>query len=895
MAVCGPEIPMPYQRILGSRREETFRKRHIILNASDTGRPKAENMIIARPISPLATLVLGPILGIFILLQPTPAWAQEVSTTSPTEALQEAQDTPAGDITSPNSALPPNITITTPDGKPLSPDLLAKVLEALKDDPAVLAALKSPIRDAVRTQIDDTEIVVVAKRPRGAVIGDVPPTRTFDPLDIRAYGARDIEDLIGSLDSEVVSLEGGQRRQPIVLLNGRRIAGFEEIANYPTEAIERLEVFPEDLALQYGFPANRKVVNVVTFDPFRSTNVNAFFAMPTEGGRSTKGGSVRFLKLSGGSRYNLNLGFEASGNLLESERRIAEPPDASGQSSFRTLLPSTRQLTVGGTFGDQVFGELPLTLAANAFSTRNEALLGRSEDKLIRQLFETHGAGASVSLSGSLTGWLWFAKISYDLGRTRVSTGPDIRDSAKSQTASSNFLTDASLTGTLFALPAGRVSTTVRTDYSRNFLNVRSSVPDGSDAELVRDRGSVFATLDVPLSSRYVATPTWLGTLSLNAQAGVEHLTYFDTLSTYGYGLYWSPVEELRLNGSISNQQSAPTIEQLGSPRITSPNFRTFDYVQGETVDVVRTFGGNALLQREDREIVSIGATLKPRRGNVAIIANFTRTTTQDPILSFPIVTQPIQAAFPERFVRNDAGRLTAIDSSPLNLAKNRQSQMRWGINFTRSLGRLPEGADLIVSPTTDGTIPAGTLPPNSRVIESPPGTPLPPEIENAISRLYFSLYHTWHFEDSVVIRAGDPKLSLLDGFALDGRFGRPRHEVELSGGAFKRGLGGRFRVAWKSDSTLRGLPLEASSKSKELRFSTKPSIDLSLFLNPEDRIVGAAPAWLRKVQLVLAVENLLNDRPLVADADGAIPLNYQGVYLDPIGRTLRLSMRRIF
>lgn len=831
-------------------------------------------------------------------LSPAALGAQEVQPPPAGEAA--ARGTPIGDETgpAPNLRLPPNVTITTPDGKPLPPERLQQVLKALRADPGLRTVLDTATIRTVRTNVSDTDIVVTAVRPRGAVLGNVPPTRTLNPLDIRAYGAQDIAGLISGLGGEVTSVEAAAPKQPIVLLNGRRIANFEQIANFPTEAIERLEVFPEELALQYGFAANRKVVNLVTFDPFTSRNVLVRFGVPMGSGRSNVGVNGRYLHLAGASRYSLILGFDKAERVLESERDLVQPAEALGQAQFRTLLPDSRQWTVNGSFSREIFTDTPLTLTGNATSARRDALLGLGVSGPLRQKLTNLATSVGSTLSGRLPGWFWFSQTNYSVAISDAFT--DIAaaggGTARTRSAASNLSTDISLTGNLFALPAGSVSATLRAEYARNAFNSRGYRDElDQDVDMVRNRGIVFATLDVPLAKRYDASPSWLGSLSANAHFGLEQVSSFQKLLTYGYGLYWSPVESLRFTAMRSVQQSAPSLEQLGSVTIVTPNVRTFDYVRGETVDIAQTFGGNSGLRPDDREVLNIGVVVKPPRANFNVIANFTRTTVDRPIAAFPIPTQPVQAAFPERLTRTESGRLLRIDSSPINLFRSARSDLRWGINMTRSLGKLADGTDLIVSPVTDGTIPPGTLPPNSRVIDNPPGTPLPPEIENAISRVYFSFYHSWHLSETVVLSDGGPALDLLGGFALDGLGGRPRHEIEFAGGLFRRGLGARMSISWQSPSVVSGLPNGTGPAGTRLRFSRDPSADLSLFLNPEDRIVGEVPEWIRNLQLALDVKNILNSRPVVRNEFGEVPLNYQKAYLDPVGRSITFSIRKAF
>jgi hypothetical protein len=46
-------------------------------------------------------------------------------------------------------------------------------------------------------------------------------------------------------------------------------------------------VFPEELALKYGYRADQKVVNIITFKRFSSRIGQLSYALPTDGGRDT--------------------------------------------------------------------------------------------------------------------------------------------------------------------------------------------------------------------------------------------------------------------------------------------------------------------------------------------------------------------------------------------------------------------------------------------------------------------------------------------------------------------------------------------------------------------------------------------------------------------------------
>jgi len=44
-----------------------------------------------------------------------------------------------------------------------------------------------------------------------------------------------------------------------------------------------------------------------------------------------------------------------------------------------------------------------------------------------------------------------------------------------------------------------------------------------------------------------------------------------------------------------------------------------------------------------------------------------------------------------------------------------------------------------------------------------------------------------------------------------------------------------------------------------------------------------------------LSMVNLFNQRMRVRDADGVTPVSYQPDYLDPLGRSIKISFRKLF
>ena len=61
---------------------------------------------------------------------------------------------------------------------------------------------------------EEEPIVVVGHRPRGSVIGDIPPENTLDARDVRATGATNINELLDALAPQIGSAQGRGGEQP---------------------------------------------------------------------------------------------------------------------------------------------------------------------------------------------------------------------------------------------------------------------------------------------------------------------------------------------------------------------------------------------------------------------------------------------------------------------------------------------------------------------------------------------------------------------------------------------------------------------------------------------------------------------------------------------------------
>ncbi len=811
----------------------------------------------------------------------------------------EGSPAPSSQAADPPAATSP-VEITGPDGDPLPPEIRRRLEQELRDHPLPTPA--APSSGATSTLPAPSgasgEVVVTGQRPRGSVVGNIPPQRTFNPLDLRAFGTNDVGELLQALAPQVSSIQGRDDGGPVVLLNGKRVSSFAEIQKIPTEAIERLEVFPEELALKYGYRADQKVVNVVAFERFSSRIGRVSYVAATEGGRDTPGINANYLRIRGDTRVNIDAEYAKSGILLESERGIRQIGGDWAAGRFRSLLPASERVALNGTVSGSIVDDVSSTLNVRLETSDGDSLLGLGGAGPLRRSLDTRTTHVGTTHGGALGTWSWTFTGNYD--RATTDTDTDRNDGVIDRARAINAVGNADLlaSGTPAELPAGPVSTTVRAGFEvRDFTGRSSTGGVERRAALDRDRGSLQVSVDLPLASRRRDRGGSLGSLSLNVNGTVQRLSDAGTLRTIGYGAVWSPMPPISIVASVTHEEGAPTVEQLGAPPVVTPNARVFDFARREVVDVTRIFGGNRRLRADDRHVVKLGVTVKPLpTTDLTFSIDYVATSIDNPIAAFPIATAQIEAALPDRFARDAAGSLTRIDSSPLNFARSDQRQMRWGVNFTRPLGPVPPGmrnaAPRVVSSEADLQRALG---PNARVMMAPPGSAVARKFENAASRLTLSLYHLWRLRDEILIRPGVPVLDLLDGSAVDARGGRPRHVIEFQASAYKRGMGARVTANWQAGTRVDGVT-GAAGTAGSLDFADYAIANVDLFANLADRLGGAAaPSWAKGTRVSLSVVNVFNNRPRIRDDDGATPLAFQPAYLDPLGRIVNLSIRKVF
>ncbi|ABC62590.1 hypothetical protein [Erythrobacter litoralis] len=616
----------------------------------------------------------------------------------------------------------------------------------------------APDDEAARTA--DGTIVVTADRLPGQL--DVPqaPLVELDAEDIAGFGVGSIQELVAQLEPASGSARGRGGGRPVFLINGIRVSSFREFFRYPPEALEKVEVLPEEVAQRFGFPPDRRVINFILKDDFSSREVELEYEQPDRGGYTRTEQEFGYLAIAAGGRLNLNFEANDTSLLTEAERDIVQTPGSlptvagdPDPAAARSLVADSRgfegSINWASAFQESG-GSLSLTGQLERQKSRSLSGLdsvtltgpgGASEfrtfngDDPLERRSVTDAASIEMAYSQPLGDWQFTVTAGGNVSDTRLEI--DRRaDTAVLQAAALNgslaltapipgqpdpgfdiAITEtagatgkATLRGTPFLLPAGEASLTVDAGYDWSYIDsddTRSAV--GSNLSRAIVEGGV--NLGIPLTSKRENFLGAVGDFDLNLQAGIDHLSDFGTLRDFSIGLNWEPFDDFQLGVTYVDNEAAPSLGFLGNPVTTTFNVPVFDFATGRTELVTVTDGGNPNLLAESQRDWKFSANWKlPVDGDVRLNVDYVRNRSSDVSQGFPALTDAIEAAFPGRATRDAAGRLVALDTRPVTFEETRAERISFGLNMRGQIGKRPErpeggppGAARGASPSTGG------------------------------------------------------------------------------------------------------------------------------------------------------------------------------------------------
>ena len=540
------------------------------------------------------------------------------------------------------------------------------------------------------------EIVVRADRIPGQLDVETAPVDTLDAADIQAIGATSIADLLSAISPQTGSARGrGDGGQPIFLVNGIRVGSPREFRSYPPEAIEKVEVFPEEVAQRFGFPPDRRVVNFVLKNSFSSREVEFEYEQPDRGGYSRTEQELSMLRIADGGRLNLGLELSDVSMLTEDERGVIQPdtgaaPGAVDEAAFRSLIADTAEVQASANWAKSFLGSgSSVSLNGTVQRNRSRSLSGLD---LLGDPLERRSETQTYATAGSYTRPIGEYQLTgtFDASLTDSDSEIDRRSGDGFDLASSRVYDATTLLtarGSPLFLPAGDLATTFDLGFDWTRI-ISDDTRSGTDARLTRGDLSGGVNLVVPITSRREGFLDAVGDVSLSAQAGFNHLSDFGTLYDWSGGLNWSPVDGVELQATYTWREVAPGLSQLGNPIITDFNVPVFDLARGESVLATITTGGNPALLAETQKDWKFSANVDvPFIEGARLQVDYIRNRSNNVTSSFPLLTPAIEAAFPGRVTRDTDGTLLSIDRRPVTFAETRAERLAFGFSMRGSFG----------------------------------------------------------------------------------------------------------------------------------------------------------------------------------------------------------------
>jgi len=690
--------------------------------------------------------------------------------------------------------------------------------------------------------LDDVE--VVGRRGRALIESEL----ELDAALIGTLGAYDIGEVIQRLKADQVLGE-----DPVIIVNGRRIADASVFFGFPPDALVRAEVLPPEAATLYGATdPSRRVINLVLQPRFQSQDGRVSLRRPTAGGMTSGAGDLRQSSIVDSRTRQLGFQVTAATALIARNRRQNRGGEPNGDTlTLRSPSESVAfNLTQTGQIGEW---SASLKAAARAQETRSVSIdsqpaITRIEE---RQAVDSRRRSQSLTVTGGLNGDLagWSVQGSLSGAASWKNQTGLFSSNTRQQSVAAELGLDRPLvefpagpwTANLSGRASGTQSITERFGQRRTFSGRAGDLNGNLLIPIARRRAEVRGRLDA------------LGDLSITMGGNLS-----GTDVTRGGGLNaalaWSPDAKLRANAMWSTATQSRSDTQRFDPEYYGEPIKVFDFVAGVSTDVLPVLGGNPDLRQPIYDRFSVAASAGPFTV-WALQASMTyqRASAVDEIGTLPDPTPEVEASFPDRFRRDTDGRLIAIDRRPINFASS----------FTNTL-TTSLGAAYTLGLGTDAS-------------------------RQGVLRL--KLNHSWQLANAMILR---PELPVMNRLAGDGG-GLPRHQVGFLVD-FRQGR-------WGANAAARWQPPYRSRRKSgqngpdDLLLATFTAVDFRLSYQfesgrstvPDD----SAPNWSRGLQIEVEVANLLDGRPRARLGDGRLAPGFGRDDRDPVGRTFLITLKK--
>lgn len=690
-------------------------------------------------------------------------------------------------------------------------------------------------------QVDDVDVRI----RRGAA--RLPAEAELDGAEIDALGAWDIGEVLQRMNE---TLGGGA--QTMVIINGKRVANPGVFSGFPPDALERAEVLPPGAAALYGGAPGQRVINLVLQRRFSSHDARVIGGRPTQGGTSSLSGDLRRSAISGEStqQWGGRLSRDTALRAEERDRGLEAVGGAGAEHGAVTVKPRV-DLVAANLNLTRPLGDSSAVFSLNGQARNAYSVVPFGADVVDSRL-RAETLGAAFGLNSQVVGWSVQANLNAQASRAREEGLADRR--------SENRSIGLALTAnrTLMELFAGPMVANVAANISETRSVVdREQSRSTLDFNAREARGSLTATLSkADVDSRMGRL---VGDLLATVGGGVR-------TSSAGSGdeingaIAWTPRKGVLLNGTLSASTDGVPDAQRFEPVYYGAPTVVFDFRTGEAVEVLPVRGGNPDLQAPRSQSLALNAALGPfTRWSLSANLGYQRLEAEDGIGALPDLTAEVEAAFPDRFRRDEDGRLISVDYRPINLRSSLAEGLNTSLNF--NLPR-PTGAA-----ASEATV------------------------------LRVAISHTFRLRNTVALLAGQPDLDRLkgDGGGISGQDARVMVDA-------RRGRWGvNASARWQSGFRTRSVSGQDSARDLITEPYTATDLKVTFQITSsagrasQGEEGGAPRRRSGGLQLALEIDNLFDARPGAHMGDGSPAPGYGRDIQDPIGRSVRLSLQRRF
>jgi iron complex outermembrane receptor protein len=309
------------------------------------------------------------------------------------------------------------------------------------------------------------DILIIGNR----YVSGIQPERELDQQGIESYGDSTIDELIAEVQGEL-----GDDQQPLILVNGERVSGIDEIGSLPVEALENVKVLPRGSGVRAGGTTGQRVVSLTLKKKTRSATALVAHKLSTGGDWNAERGEAILTYIEGAKRLNVTFKVRDEDNLFERDRGIIQPE------------PSPPFALAGNVVGfPGTSGEIDPLLSAAAGQIVTVTPVPGIPNPTLADFTSNANDPARTDLGQFRT--LRPATRNYDLiGTFAMRLAPWLTSTTALRLNRSNRLSERGLPSALFVLPATNPASPFSTDvglayYGPQPLNTRSR-HNGGDA-----------------------------------------------------------------------------------------------------------------------------------------------------------------------------------------------------------------------------------------------------------------------------------------------------------------------------------------------------------------------------------------------------------------------------